>query len=148
MNIVYTWPGDVEYLKKGNKIHIKKENKGKFTKSAKRAGMSVQQFAAHVLANKDKYDTTTIRRANFARNARKFKHQDGGTVEYHADLLPEVEVTANYPYEQRVINTMSSSNPEFIQRLRNNDRRAIRNNDGTYSTHLMSSAGNISFPVI
>ncbi len=29
------------YLKEGNKIHIKKKNRGKFTASAKRAGMGV-----------------------------------------------------------------------------------------------------------
>lgn len=58
--------------KTGSKINIKKKNKGKFTASAKRAGMGVQEFAKHVLANKDKYSTTLIRRANFARNAKKW----------------------------------------------------------------------------
>lgn len=57
----------------GSKIHIKKENEGKFTEAANRAGMSVQQFAAHVLSNKDKYSGKLIKRANFARNAAKWK---------------------------------------------------------------------------
>ena len=61
-------------------IHINPKNKGKFSASAKRAGMSVQEFARHVLANKDKYSTTQVRRANFARNAKHFKHKDGGTI--------------------------------------------------------------------
>lgn len=55
-------------------IHIKKKNKGKFTKSAKEHGMGVQQFASHVLANKDKYSPTLVKRANFAKNSTKFKH--------------------------------------------------------------------------
>ena len=69
-------------VKKGGKpqIHIKKENEGKFTEAAKRAGMSVQQFARHVLANKDKYSPTLVKRANFARNASKWKHQEGGIL--------------------------------------------------------------------
>ena len=60
----------VQIYKNGG-IHIKKKNRGKFTASAKRAGMSVQEFARHVLANKDKYSTTQIHRANFARNSKK-----------------------------------------------------------------------------
>lgn len=70
----------IEMFKKGGGIHINPKNKGKFTASAKRAGMSVQEFARHVLANKDKYSTTQVRRANFARNAKKFKHKNGGVI--------------------------------------------------------------------
>ena len=70
---------DIPILKKGG-IHIKKKNRGKFTESAKRAGMGVQEFARHVLANKDKYSPTLIKRANFARNSKKFKHLFGGTL--------------------------------------------------------------------
>lgn len=55
-------------------IHIKEENRGKFTQQANNAGMGVQEFAKHVLANKDNYSSTTIKRANFARNATKFNH--------------------------------------------------------------------------
>ena len=63
----------IEMFKKGHKIHIKKANRGKFTQSAKRAGMGVQEYASHVLANKDKYSPTLVKRANFARNASKWK---------------------------------------------------------------------------
>ena len=49
-------------------IEIKKENRGKFTASAKKAGMGVQEYARHILANKDDYSTTMIKRANFAKN--------------------------------------------------------------------------------
>lgn len=70
----------VEMFKKGGGIHINPKNKGKFTASAKRAGMSVQEFARHVLANKDKYSTTQVRRAVFAKNSKKFKHQSGGEI--------------------------------------------------------------------
>lgn len=63
----------IEMFKKGNKIKIKKANRGKFTESAKRAGMGVQEYASHVLANKDKYSSTLVKRANFARNASKWK---------------------------------------------------------------------------
>lgn len=75
MDVDYT-----NYAKDGGKIHIKKENRGKFTASAKRAGMGVQEYARHVLANKDRYSPTLVKRANFARNASKWKHADGGDL--------------------------------------------------------------------
>ena len=62
-------------------IHINPANKGKFTASANRAGMGVQEFARHVLANKEDYSATQIKRANFARNAAKWKKQFGGMTE-------------------------------------------------------------------
>lgn len=49
-------------------IMIKKENRGKFTESANRANMDVQEYARHILANKEDYSPTLIKRANFARN--------------------------------------------------------------------------------
>lgn len=56
----------------GGGIHIKKSHRGLFTNEAKEHGMGVQEFASHVLANKDKYSPEVVKRANFARNATKF----------------------------------------------------------------------------
>lgn len=76
--------------KNGGGIYINPANKGKFTATAKRAGMGVQEFAAHVLANKEDYSTTQVRRANFARNAANWKKQLGGPVEGEVmDVTPE-----------------------------------------------------------
>jgi hypothetical protein len=69
-------------------IHINPANKGKFTASAQRAGMGVQEFASHVLANKEDYSSTQVKRANFARNAAGWKKQMGGLVE--GDILDDV----------------------------------------------------------
>lgn len=63
---------DILSFRQGNKIHIKKKNKGKFTQSAKRAGMGIQEYANRILSNKDKYSPTLVKRANFARNAAKW----------------------------------------------------------------------------
>lgn len=57
--------------RKGNKIHIKEKNKGKFTKSAKEAGQSVQEHAKSVLNNPNATPLQK-KRANFARNAAKW----------------------------------------------------------------------------
>lgn len=68
------------YAAEGGPINIKKKNRGKFTASAKRAGMGVQEYARHILANKDKYSSTLVKRANFARNAAGWKHALGGYI--------------------------------------------------------------------
>lgn len=62
-------------------IHIKKANRGKFTAAAKRAGMGVQAYARKILANKEHHSPQLVKRANFARNASKWKHEDGGMLD-------------------------------------------------------------------
>ena len=49
---------------------------GAFTRKAKAAGMSVQQFAKHVDKNKDKYSTRTERQANLAQTFASMKKED------------------------------------------------------------------------
>ncbi len=56
-------------------INIKPSHKGRFTAWAKSHGMSVQEAASHVMANKSKFSPGIVKEANFARNARKFKHK-------------------------------------------------------------------------
>lgn len=63
----------------GGGIHIKKENRGKFTAAAERAGKSVQAYASQILADKGNYSPTLVKRANFARNAAKW-HGYGGVL--------------------------------------------------------------------
>lgn len=56
---------------KGGKIHIKPENRGKFTALKERTGHSASWFKAHGTPAQRKM-------ATFALNARKWKHGDGG----------------------------------------------------------------------
>jgi hypothetical protein len=64
----------------GGGININPANKGKFTEWAASRGMGVQEAANKVMANKDKYPTNIVQMANFARNAAKWKKQDGGDI--------------------------------------------------------------------
>lgn len=64
---------EIGFYKKGSKIHIKKENRGKFTAAAKRAGMGVQEYANKVLRDPNA-SPQLKKRANFARNAKRWKH--------------------------------------------------------------------------
>jgi hypothetical protein len=65
----------------GGGININPANKGKFTEWAASRGMGVQEAANKVMANKDKYPTNVVQMANFARNAAKWKKQDGGEID-------------------------------------------------------------------
>jgi hypothetical protein len=81
----YMYGGNIPEMKRGG-ININPANKGKFTAKAKEAGMGVQGFASKVLnAPEGRYSAATRRQANFARNAAKWKKQDGG-VQYNVPM--------------------------------------------------------------
>lgn len=72
-NIQILRPGNklIPKRKYGDKIYIKKKNRGKFTESANKAGQSVQEHAKSVL-NDPNATPLQKKRANFARNAAKW----------------------------------------------------------------------------
>lgn len=63
----------------GGKIHIKPENRGKFTALKKRTGHSASWFKEHGTPAQKKM-------ATFALNARKWKHEDGGLLQEFHDI--------------------------------------------------------------
>lgn len=91
--------------KKGHKIHIKPENKGKFTQYC---GGNVTQECIN--RGKRSSSPTIRKRATFAANARKWKkkHQEGGPIIFedgYFNLDPQYIVTEEDLQEMR-------SNPE------------------------------------
>lgn len=60
---------------------VKHMKKGTFTKQAKKAGMEPDEFAQHVLANKEKYNLITRRRAQFLQNILSKKKVEGGCAD-------------------------------------------------------------------
>ena len=62
----------------GGSINISPSKRGTFTAAATKHGMGVQEFASKVLANKDNYSPAMVKKANFAKNASKWKHDLGG----------------------------------------------------------------------
>ena len=54
--------------KKWIQAAVNPAQKGKFTLKAEKHNMDAQQFAEHVLANKDKFDTHTVKQAQFVQN--------------------------------------------------------------------------------
>jgi len=64
----------------GGKIHIKPENRGKFTALKKRTGHSASWFKAHGTPAQKKM-------AVFALNSRKWKHENGGPLREFANIF-------------------------------------------------------------
>ena len=68
----------IQLFKKGSGIHIKKENRGKFTEFCN--GKVTQEC---INRGKRSSNPTTRKRATFADNARHFKHKSGGKAFYN-----------------------------------------------------------------
>lgn len=110
----------INKLKKGGQIkknkdtiHIKDKNKGKFTASAKAAGESVQKHAKSVLANPN---ATALqkKRAQFAVNAKKWKHQNGGIIQKFQEagvMLPPELAGMNYANAKRYWEALGDMDP-------------------------------------
>ena len=67
----------VQEMKKGGPIHIKKQNQGEFTKYCK--GKVTQEC---IIRGKNSPDPKIRKQATFADNARKWKHYNGGKINY------------------------------------------------------------------
>lgn len=117
------------YMAKGGKIHIKPENRGKFTALKKRTGKSASWFKEHGTPAQKKM-------ATFALNARKWKHDDGG------------------PLEKLVQDINNRSRADFVLRLQDPNRETIPDWEvnGNVATHKLGYAedeeGAIVFPSV
>lgn len=76
---------DIEFYKKGDKIYIKKKNRGKFTDYC--GGRVTDEC---IQKGKNSPDPKIRKRATFAANARIWKHQLGGIVKPLRPLLRKV----------------------------------------------------------
>lgn len=107
---------------KGGSIRIKPSKRGTFTAAAKKHGKSVQAFASQVLANKENYSPAMVKKANFARNAAKWKHADGGNLNTVVPLIypaPEWIYTPIYNIPDSTSNN-GVSDQEVINSFINN----------------------------
>lgn len=69
-------------------IHINPKNKGKFTATKKKTGETTEQLT-------HSKNPLTRKRAIFAQNAKKWKHEDGGSIE-QGDSFPVKGEKAEY----------------------------------------------------
>lgn len=59
-------------------INIKPSRVGTFTAAATAHHMGVQEFASHVLGNKDDFSSRMVHKAQFAKNASEFNNGHPG----------------------------------------------------------------------
>lgn len=82
----------LQFLKNGSGIHIKKENRGKFT------DYCGGKVTSECIAKGKKSSNPTIRkRATFADNARHFKHRLGGRVKKHQAFVNGISILDSNP---------------------------------------------------
>ncbi len=144
----------VSELKSGGTIHIKPENKGKFTATKKRTGKTTEELA-------HSKNPLTRKRAQFALNARKWKHQMGGVL-LSALFDPESKIQfslkENDPLvkvsskkTKTVIEPKKGGNEKMFMNYWYNNRKDIENNYRSdnaisLSNYQMSNAKN--FPLM
>lgn len=74
-------------MMKQSGIHITQSHAGDFTAWCKEHGFgSPQEGAAHVMANKSKYSAHVVEMANFAKNAKKWRHKHGAHSGHRAKV--------------------------------------------------------------
>lgn len=106
---------DIEFYKKGNKIYIKKKNRGKFTDycGGKVTNECIQR-------GKNSSDPKIRKRATFAANARVWKHQAGGQLisKIFKGLTPKLENTTQHigPLHPKVLD---------IYKIADDEKRAL-----------------------
>ncbi len=105
-------------IKKAGGIYIKPSKRGTFTAAAKKRGMGVQDFASKVLANKEDYSPAMVKKANFARNASRWKKELGGNMIY--------TVNGN------VKNGLMNARPKAELGIEKNIKYPYRDNNGQY----------------
>lgn len=126
----------------GGKIHIKPSKRGTFTAAAKKHGKSVQSFASQVLANKENYSPAMVKKANFARNASKWKHAFGGDLNTHgADFSNGQIIIGNggtheeNPMEGVPMGMDTEGNPNLVE------QGEVIFNDYVFSNRLFADGG-------
>ena len=128
---------------KGGSIHIKPENRGKFTALKKRTGHPASWFKAHGTPAQKKM-------ATFALNSRHWKHQDGGHLFQEAgqtfkrpqddltrrNILTSPILPPKSYYEQSTIPELEPKKPQPLQPIEgtygNKYSELVPMSDGTY----------------
>ena len=110
--------GELLEFGKGGKIHIKPENRGKFTAYKQRTGKTTEE----ALHSKNPH---VRQMANFARNASHWKHEFGGE-------LPERVTYSDHPHPLQI-------KPEDPHIQGYKDTRFVADNTSTYNRNIKSS---------
>lgn len=138
----------------GGSIHIKPSKRGTFTAAASKHGMGVQEFASKVLANPEDYSPAMRKKANFARNASKWKHAKGGPINKAENPLlldaiyekGKVPLDFSIPIDKQIKSSINVKDiptllSEGEQRLRLNALRGKNNSNYLTGLRYMPALG-------
>lgn len=115
--------------KKGNKIHIKKKNRGKFTDYC---GGKVT--SACISKGKNSPNPTIRKRATFAQNSRRWKHQEGGTFKklppyiniFYSDVKTPMDVEQlQSDLNRKFVEGLLEKGVDFNNRRQETDKKGI-----------------------
>lgn len=108
----------IPYFKNGSGIHIKKENRGKFTEYCD--GKVTQECIDKA---KKSNNPTLKKRATFAENSRAWKHQKGGYIVKSGDTLSKIAKDTNTTVDAlKQLNNLTSDKIKIGQRLITSDK--------------------------
>ena len=122
-------------VKNGSGIHIKKKNRGKFTEYC--GGKVTNSCIAKAKASGN---PTLVKRATFAANARKWKHQMGGI------LIPDLGVRINQNPAIQSNFGLQQRNRDYLEEQRQNELQQQllkQQREGQIVNSILGSAQNI-----
>lgn len=102
----------VHLLKKGSGIHIKKSHEGRFTEYC---GGNVTEEC--IRRGKNSTDPKIRKQAVFAQNARKFKHQDGGSIYGASQIQTNGNLSQQWKQQQEMAAQNFNQSMEWKKQL-------------------------------
>lgn len=102
----------IHLLKKGSGIHIKKSHEGRFTEYC---GGNVTEEC--IRRGKNSPDPKIRKQAVFAQNARKFKHQDGGSIYGASQIQTNGNLSQQWKQQQQIAAQNFNQNIEQKKQL-------------------------------
>jgi hypothetical protein len=114
---------------KAGGIHLDPAKKGTFKAQATRMKMSVQEAAAHILANKENYSPAMVKKANFARN---FAKEEGGTINN-----PGFNALPDY-VQHKILSHMAYGGESSMDEYKNGGYTVRRTDERKGKTHVVT----------
>ena len=119
----------VHLLKKGSGIHIKKSHEGRFTEYC---GGNVTEEC--IRRGKNSPDPKIRKQAVFAQNARKFKHQDGGSIYGASQIQTNGNLSQQWKQQQEMavqnFNQSTEQKKQLDEMKRMQESQALGQNIG------------------
>lgn len=125
----------VHLLKKGSGIHIKKSHEGRFTEYC---GGNVTEEC--IRRGKNSPDPKIRKQAVFAQNARKFKHQDGGSIYGASQIQTNGNLSQQWKQQQEM--AVQNFNQSMEQKKQLDEMKRIQESQ-TFGKSIGNTVGSL-----